>query len=124
MKAKTIKIIGIVLIALMLTIAIANVVSPVFAVVTDPKSISKQDPTGDTLGNIGGRTIGILRAVGVVLSVVVLIVIGIKYMMGSPEEKSEYKSSMLPYIIGAALIFAASVFAQSIYEFFTSLGAA
>ena len=121
MKAKTIRIIGIVLIALTLVVAIANVALPVFAETT-PNQLNAQDPQGNYINTIGERIIGILRAVGVVLSVVVLIVIGIKYMMGSPEEKSEYKTSMLPYIIGAALIFAASIFAQTIYDFFTGLG--
>ncbi len=121
MNAKTIRIIGIVLMALTLMIAIANVALPVFAETT-PNQLNSQDPQGNYINTIGERVIGILRAVGVVLSVVVLIVIGIKYMMGSPEEKSEYKTSMLPYIIGAALIFAASIFAQTIYDFFTGLG--
>ena len=34
-------------------------------------------------------------------------VIGIKYMMGSAEEKAEYKKTMLPYLIGAIILFAA-----------------
>lgn len=71
--------------------------------------------------NLGKSIIGILRTVGIVLSVVVLIIIGIKYMMGSAEEKAEYKKTMIPYIVGAALIFAASVFANVIYEFFTGI---
>ena len=71
--------------------------------------------------DLGQSLIGILRTVGIVLSVVVLIIIGIKYMMGSAEEKAEYKKTMIPYIVGAALIFAASVFANVIYEFFAGI---
>lgn len=71
--------------------------------------------------SLGKSIVGILRTVGVVLSVVVLIIIGIKYMMGSAEEKAEYKKTMIPYIVGAALIFAASVFANVIYEFFAGI---
>ncbi len=73
--------------------------------------------------NVGNSVIGILQVVGIVLSVIVLIVLGIKYMMGSAEEKAEYKKTMMPYIIGAALIFAASAFAQVIYQFFTGVTA-
>ena len=40
-------------------------------------------------------------------------------MMGSAEEKAEYKKSMMPYVIGAALIFASSALAQVIYNFFS-----
>ena len=73
--------------------------------------------------NVGNSVIGILQVVGIVLSVIVLIILGIKYMMGSAEEKAEYKKTMMPYIVGAALIFAASAFAQVIYQFFTGVTA-
>ena len=42
----------------------------------------------------------------------VLVVLGIKYMIGSAEEKAEYKKTMIPYIIGAILVFAASAIAS------------
>ena len=61
--------------------------------------------------NVGNSVIGILQVVGIVLSVIVLIILGIKYMMGSAEEKAEYKKTMIPYLIGAILVFAASAIA-------------
>ena len=41
----------------------------------------------------------------------------IKYMMGSAEEKAEYKKTLMPYVIGAGLVFAASSIAQIVYSF-------
>ena len=38
-------------------------------------------------------------------------------MMGSAEEKAEYKKTMIPYLVGAILIFAASNLASMIYGF-------
>ncbi|MCL2383130.1 MAG: pilin [Oscillospiraceae bacterium] len=70
---------------------------------------------------IGGGIIGILQVVGIVLSVIVLIILGIKYMMGSAEEKAEYKKTLIPYIIGAVLIFAAAALAQVVYDFVIGL---
>lgn len=58
-----------------------------------------------------------IRNIGIVLSVVVLIVIGIKYMLGSTEEKANYKETLLPYIIGAFLLFTGSLVPQLIYNF-------
>ena len=46
--------------------------------------------------------------VGVVVAVIILLVLGIKYMMGSASEKAEYKKTMIPYLVGAILIFGAS----------------
>ena len=71
----------------------------------------------------GNSIISILQTVGVVLSVVVLMIIGIKYMMGSAEEKADYKKSMIPYLVGAVLIFAASALAQVVYQFVTGIAA-
>lgn len=75
----------------------------------------------EQITSLGNSLVGILQTVGIVLSVIVILVIGIKYMMGSAEEKAEYKKTMIPYIVGAALIFAASVFANVIYQFFTGI---
>ena len=37
-------------------------------------------------------------------------------MMGSVEEKATYKKTLLPFIIGAAFIFAASTIANIVYN--------
>ena len=52
--------------------------------------------------------IGIIVAVGVIISAITLGVLGIKYMIGSVEERAEYKKSMIPYLIGAVLLLATS----------------
>ena len=67
--------------------------------------------------NIGNKIMGIIQVVGILAAVIILMVLGIKYMMGSAEEKAEYKKTMMPYIIGAILIFAASTIANAIYQF-------
>lgn len=66
--------------------------------------------------NLGGKFITIFSVLGSIISVVVLIAIGLKYMMGSVEEKAEYKKSFMPYIIGATFVFAASSIAGIIYS--------
>lgn len=58
--------------------------------------------------SLGNQLIGIITTVGVVVAVVVLLILGIKYMMGSASEKAEYKKTMIPYLVGAILIFGAS----------------
>ena len=59
-----------------------------------------------TIINFGNSIIGIVQFVGTFASVIVLIILGIKYMLGSVEEKAEYKKTMWPYLIGAILVFA------------------
>jgi type IV secretory pathway VirB2 component (pilin) len=68
---------------------------------------SKDTVSGaDKLKNIGNTIIGTLQVIGTIISVVVLVVLGIKYMIGSAEERAEYKKSMMPYVIGAVMVFA------------------
>ena len=60
---------------------------------------------GDRILSIGNIIVGVVQTVASIVSVAALIIIGIKYMMGSAEEKAEYKKTMLPYVIGAILTF-------------------
>ena len=69
------------------------------------------------LQNVGNKLATIIRNVGIVLSVIVLMILGIKYMLGSAEEKAEYKKSMIPYVVGAIVLFGASQIAAAILQF-------
>lgn len=111
MNKKTVKIVFAV-IAFMMMISVG-----VSAFAFEPGDITISEPTSSEISNFGGRIIGAIQVVGVVVSVVILLVLGIKYMMGSAEEKAEYKKSMVPYLVGAVLIFAASTIANIIYNF-------
>ena len=53
----------------------------------------------------GGRIVGVIKVIGTCCSVGMLMVLGIKYMIGSTEEKAEYKKSFLIYILGAVIFF-------------------
>ena len=63
-----------------------------------------------------GRVITVVQTVGSIASVVCLIVIGIKYMTGSVEEKAEYKKTLVPYVIGAALVFTITNLLSIVYH--------
>ncbi len=66
---------------------------------------------------VGNQIATIIRTVGMIIAVIILMVLGIKYMMGSSEEKASYKKTMIPYIVGAVLLFAASGLAGMIFDF-------
>lgn len=123
MNKKFIKIVSILLMVMMvISISVSSFAASGAGV--EPSALSGTTPQDKSIQNVGNKIIGVLQTVGVVISVIVLIVLGIKYMMGSAEEKAEYKKTMMPYVIGAALIFAASALAQVIYGFFNGMTAA
>ncbi len=109
------KIVAVMMMVIML-VSMINIIS--LAANITPKDITAGKVESDSIKTAGRNLVGVFQAIGIVLSVVVLTVIGIKYLMGSAEEKADYKKSLIPYVVGAALVFTASVFAQSIYEFF------
>lgn len=72
----------------------------------DYKPDSTNSVSGATkLETIGNRIIGVVQIIGSISSVIALIIIGIKYVTGSVEEKAEYKQTLKPYLIGAILLF-------------------
>ncbi len=73
-------------------------------------------PDNKEIEKIGNDVIQILLTVAAIISVIVLIILGIKYMFGSVEEKAEYKKTLIPYVVGAGLVFASSSIASVVYN--------
>ena len=112
---RTIKLVSILLLVVVVSMTLTTVVSAktdgangidaagIASGLKGTTSAAQEDVT-----NIGNQLIGIITTVGVVVAVIILLVLGIKYMMGSASEKAEYKKTMIPYLAGAILIFGAS----------------
>lgn len=100
-----------ILVASMLLLT-ANVVFAGGSGPVDPSTLTGTYNETSGITTLGQQIIGIITTIGIVVSVVVLVILGIKYMIGSAEEKAEYKKTMIPYIIGAILVFAASTIAS------------
>lgn len=62
----------------------------------------------DEVVDVAVVIIAVIRYVGVAVSIIVLLIIGIKYMTGTVQEKAEYKKTMIPYLIGVFIFFALS----------------
>lgn len=60
--------------------------------------------------------LSIIRTIGIIVSVATLMVIGIKFMLGSVQEKAQYKQIMIPWIIGAIMVFAITTIPTLIYD--------
>ena len=105
---------------------VATISATAFATAGDPFDKLKPNTTGNGASsayNIGSSIAGIIQVVGIITSVIVLMVLGIKYMMGSAEEKAEYKKTFIPYIVGAIILFAATAFAKTIYNWVQGISA-
>lgn len=120
MKNKVLKIIFVLVILLML------VTNSVFA-----KSIIGQygnkgdtDFSGEarnTADKFINRSIYITKMITLTVSIVMLILLGVKYVSASPGEKAEVKKHLTVYVIGAVVAFGAYGILEIVQQFATSL---
>lgn len=82
----------------------------------DPGLTAPTDINSSKFINKVGIILGAIRNISVVIAVVVLMIIGLKYMMGSVEEKASYKQTMMPYVIGAVLSVSGTTLVAFIYN--------
>ena len=116
MNKKTLRIITIIS-----TVVLMLVLCSFSFAASDPGALKPDQQGTEKIDTVGQRIMGILQAIGIVVAVVVIMVLGIKYMMGSAEEKAEYKKTFIPYIVGAILLFAATTIANMVYKFANGL---
>ncbi len=69
----------------------------------------------DEIASKAGVILGVINVIGIVSSVIVGVLIGFKYMMGSVSEKAEYKKSLTGYIVGIILLVLCSTIPNLIY---------
>lgn len=115
---KSMKVISILMMAVMMIM----VATPVFADVDPGSAIEgvrgqiNYNPTDQTFSQKLGKIIGFLQWAGAIAGVLIITIFGIKYMMGSLEEKAEYKKTMIPFIVGAVVLIAAPQIAKLIFS--------
>lgn len=65
------------------------------------------DLKGDTAKSQFGEVIGVIWGLGLIVIFVSTVVLGIRYMLVNPNEKSRIKQATTPYILGVVVIFGA-----------------
>lgn len=61
-----------------------------------------------SLKNAGELILGLVQAIGTSVAVIMIVIIAIKYFISAPDQKADVKSKLIPYVIGAVLLFGAS----------------
>ena len=103
--------------ALMLTLMLVCICTNVFAFsINNVASNKVLNGVDDKMTSIGSTILTIVTNAAMIIAVVVIAVLGVKYMMGSTEEKAEYKKTMIPYLVGAILVFGASAIGKAVIE--------
>ena len=101
--------IKLVIIILLIVTIITVIIIPTYSnadIIINP---SDYDPTvhsddGTELAKKANIIIGAVQTVGSIIAVISLLVIGIRYMLSSIEEKANFKEQMVPYVVGCILL--------------------
>lgn len=115
MKNKTLKIIAVLLIAIALITLSTTIVRATTGF--EPIEPKPAGTAGEKVTNIAGQILTIVRIVGMAVAVIMLTILGIKYVAASPNEKADYKKGMTVYVVGAVLLFGASALLSVIQKF-------
>lgn len=117
MKNKTLKIMAIVILTIISTLLIT---SNVLANGLDTEITPQASNAATNVTKVAGQVLNIIQIVGVAVATIMLTILGIRYVTLSPNEKAEYKKGLTIYVIGAVLLFGASILIGVIKNFVSS----
>ena len=124
---KSIKIIILLLTALTIvfflasTVNAADTMKDLVADATDAFGESDEDGVGGSARTIIGSIIIVVRIIAVGVAIIMIIVLAMKYMVSSVEDKAEIKKHATVYIVGAIVLFASSAILGIIQQFADSI---
>ncbi len=76
----------------------------------------------DALFTLGNKVLTILQFIGSGVAVIATLLLAIRYMYSSPDDKAEIKRKLIPYIIGGVMIFGVTNLIQLAAQFVKDLG--
>ena len=108
---KKIKIFSLILLILMVFFLLCNEsyakAPAVGDIITGMSGVSDVTSTNTSISKIINLVIGALQVVGTGISLIMVTMLGIKYVMASAQEKADVKKQAVPIVIGAVLLFSA-----------------
>lgn len=74
------------------------------------KKIYTNSNENKSIKEAGEKVLGVVKTIAISIGVIFLIIIGIKYIMMSTNaaDKASIKEKLIPYVIGAVLVFSTS----------------
>lgn len=79
--------------------------------------VSTMASTSSKVGTVINNVIGLIQMVGSGIALIVITMLGIKYILASPGEKADVKKQIMPILIGCVLLFGAVNLMAAVAEF-------
>ena len=77
------------------------------AIISSMEGTSEMATDGDGIKSAINNVIGLIQVAGTGISVVVVTMLGIKYLLASPSEKADVKKQIAPILTGCVVLFGA-----------------
>ena len=94
--------------ALLIMILVISCQLSVFADYGNVSVEAERSNLGDNIMSAGAKVYGVFQVAGIIVATIMLIVLAIKYLTSSPQDKADVKKSAFIYVFGAILLYAAS----------------
>ena len=117
---KITKILTMVLLIAMIVLSVSEVFATgvTSGIISNIESSAKGNVEMGTLPQTVGKVIAYIRNASILIGVVIIIILGIKYMLGSVEEKAGYQKSFVPLVVGIIVVMAATSIASFLFSIF------
>ena len=88
---------------------------------TDPSTITKEINNTDSkaqkeMTGIASKVTGFIWVLSIIVAVVVVMYTGLKFIVGSANEKAEYKKSLVPIVVGVLLLVFATTVVNALFS--------
>ena len=80
------------------------------------KGINEAEINTGEVEQIANKVLGVVTNIGIVISVLIAAGLGLKYIVGSVDQKAEYKKDMIPYLIGVIILFSICSILKILYQ--------
>lgn len=115
---KVTKILTIVLLVAMIVLSVSEVFAAGGLITDIENSANLTSVNMGTLPETIGKVIAYIRNAAIIIGIVIILILGIKYMTGSVEEKAGYQKSFVPLIVGIVVVMAATSIASFLFSLF------
>lgn len=105
----------------LINIVFADTASDVKSAMGGLKTPTSSFSGSDKINPIINTAIGFIQIAGTGIAMIMVTILGIKYMLASPGEKADVKKQITPMAIGAFILFASANLVQIIYDFAATL---
>lgn len=112
------KIVEILIVLIMLSTVFSNIVYAKSDKIIDTNTYAPGNDAMDSprVAAIAGTVLNVVQVIGIIIAVGCISIVGIQYMIGSVEQKAEYKKTMTAMIVGAILLVSTTTIVKVIYS--------